>query len=89
MTRTTLIIHGLRDTDQADDIWDLVDILNGGLKSRFRAVGIVMINKPTLLRHHSKDDLKILDYFCTMHVSQTGLILYSGVTPTPPMLCEV
>ncbi|KAJ7816058.1 hypothetical protein B0H14DRAFT_1397553 [Mycena olivaceomarginata] len=87
MPRTTFIVHGVRDTEQADELWILVDQLKDKLKTRFKSLGIVIVSEPALLRHNSEDDRLILDYFCTMHVSET-FVLYSGVSPTPPVLCE-
>ncbi|KAJ7882625.1 hypothetical protein B0H14DRAFT_1467014 [Mycena olivaceomarginata] len=87
MPRTTLIVHGVRDTEQADELWILVDQLKDKLKTRFKSLGIVIVSEPALLRHNSEDDRLILDYFCTMHVSEK-FVLYSGVSPTPPVLCE-
>ncbi|KAJ6459024.1 hypothetical protein C8R45DRAFT_1081570 [Mycena sanguinolenta] len=88
MTRTTLIVHGLRNNEQSDEIWDLADQLKDKLKSRFKAIGLVIVSEPALLYYNSKDDRHFLDYFCAMHVAESGFISYSGVNPTPPVLCE-
>ncbi|KAJ7882621.1 hypothetical protein B0H14DRAFT_3128811 [Mycena olivaceomarginata] len=87
MPRTTFIGHGVRDTEQANELWTLVDQVKDKLKTRFKSLGIVIVSEPVLLRHNSEDERLILDYFCTMHVSET-FVLYSGVSPTPPVLCE-
>ncbi|KAJ7777779.1 kinase-like domain-containing protein [Mycena olivaceomarginata] len=88
MPRTTFIVHSVRDTEQADELCTLVDQLKDNLKTRFKSLGIVIVSEPALLRHNSEDNRLILDYFCTMHVSET-FVLYSGVSLTPPVLCEV
>jgi hypothetical protein len=88
MARTTFILHGVRDTTQADEIWALVDRLKSIFKTRVRGLGIVVVSDPTLYRRISKDN-NILDHFCTIHVSDTGLILYSEDRPKSPVLCEV
>ncbi|KAJ7323599.1 hypothetical protein DFH08DRAFT_348440 [Mycena albidolilacea] len=88
MPRTTLILYGVHDTAQADEIWSVVTELKDALEDRFKAFGIVIVSEPSLLRPEAEDSKFTRVYFETMHVSDTGLILYSGTRPTPPMLCE-
>ncbi|KAJ7791286.1 hypothetical protein B0H14DRAFT_3567337 [Mycena olivaceomarginata] len=39
MPRTTFIVHGVRDTEQANELWTLVDQFKDKLKTRFKSSG--------------------------------------------------
>jgi hypothetical protein len=88
MARTILVVCGIRNTDQAEEIYDIVDILQQRLKNRCKGLSIVMISEPQLLRHVVEDERAALNCV-SMYVSDSGSILYSGNTPSYPILHEV
>ncbi|KAJ7792598.1 hypothetical protein B0H14DRAFT_3498999 [Mycena olivaceomarginata] len=55
MPRTTLILYGVHDTAQADEIWSVVTELKDALEDRFKAFGIVIVSEPSLLRPEAED----------------------------------
>ncbi|KAJ7881007.1 kinase-like domain-containing protein, partial [Mycena olivaceomarginata] len=87
MARTILVVCGIRNTDQAEEIYDIVDILQQRLKNRCKGLSIVMISEPQLLRHVVEDERAALNCV-SMYVSDSGSILYSGNTPSYPILHE-
>ncbi|KAF7330225.1 Serine/threonine-protein kinase STY8 [Mycena venus] len=88
MIRTILILHGFRDTEQAEEIYDTVDILQEKLKDNYKRLGIVIISEPKLFRHVAAKERGILTRACAMYVSDRGPILYSGNAPPSPVLHE-
>ncbi|KAF7330234.1 Kinase-like protein [Mycena venus] len=88
MTRTILILHGFRNTKQAEEIYDTVDILQEKLKDNYKRLGIVIISEPKLFRHVAAEERGMLTRACTMYVSDRGPILYSGDAPPSPVLHE-
>ncbi|KAJ7070451.1 hypothetical protein B0H15DRAFT_895297 [Mycena belliarum] len=82
--RITLIIHGIRNNDQGDEVSDTIDKLEVKLKKLYKYVSIVAISSSKILRHVSDDDTVIMDYVCTLFVSESGNIIYSGKSPAPP-----
>lgn len=89
MTRTILVVHGFRDTEQAEEIYNTVNMLQQKLKDNYKRLGIVIISNPTLFRHVAQKERGILTRACTMHVSDGGPIMYSGNAPTYPVLHKV
>ncbi|KAJ7841398.1 kinase-like domain-containing protein [Mycena olivaceomarginata] len=87
MARTILVVCGIRNTDQAEEIYDIVDMLQRRLKNRCKGLSIVMISEPQLLRHVVEDERAALNCV-SMYVSDSGSILYSGNTPSYPILHE-
>jgi hypothetical protein len=91
--RITLVVHGIRNKEQADEVWRTMDQLPEAasrLKKHYTSIRIVAISSPQLLRHVSKDDSRaIMEYVHTLHFSETGFIRYSGRSPTPPAFYEV
>lgn len=92
MPRAFLVVHGLRNEAHAEEVYEVVESLQRRLKKNaqrdFR-IGIVVVTKSTFLRHVA-DNPAVLDRFCTMYVpGGDGPLIYSGVTPSPPMLYEV
>ncbi|KAJ7491813.1 kinase-like domain-containing protein [Mycena galericulata] len=89
--RAFLVVHGLRSKAHAEEVCEVVESLQRRLKKNMQRdfrIGIVVVTKSTLLRHVA-DSPAILDRFCTMHVpGGDGPLIYSGVTPSPPMLYE-
>ncbi|KAF8207057.1 kinase-like domain-containing protein [Mycena galopus ATCC 62051] len=66
----------------------MINILQEKLENNCQGLGIVVISEPQFLRHIAEDDIAILNSVCTMYVSEIGSILYSGNTPSYPVLHE-
>ncbi|KAJ7608066.1 hypothetical protein DFH06DRAFT_1149244 [Mycena polygramma] len=82
--RIILVVHGIRNNDQGDEVSDTINELEVKLKKRYKYVGVVAISSSKILRHVSDDDPVIMDYVCTLFVSKSGSILYSGKSPNLP-----
>ncbi|KAJ7464055.1 hypothetical protein FB451DRAFT_453740 [Mycena latifolia] len=87
-TRIILIVHGIRNKEQAAEVYDTIDKLEVKLKKNYKHIGIVAISDSKLLRHVSDDDRVIMDYVCMLFVSDAGSIVYSGKNPAPPAFYE-
>jgi hypothetical protein len=87
--RIILIVHGLQNNQQADEVYETIDLLEVKLKKHYKFVGVVVISNPKLLRHVSDDDRAIMRYVCVLHVPDGDSIRYSGRSPTPPTFYEV
>ncbi|KAK7032775.1 Serine/threonine-protein kinase STY8 [Favolaschia claudopus] len=88
VTRTVLLLHGVRSTEQAQDIWSIADILRDKLGTRYPGLGLVIVSTPRFLRHVAELHRSMLECICTMFISDTESVLYSGITPPCPVLHE-
>lgn len=89
IARTILIVQGIRDADQAKEIYVTVRLLQRRLKDPCWSLSIVIISDPKFLRHLDDEYSNLFKYVCTMHVSNTGSTLYSGITSPSRELQEV
>jgi hypothetical protein len=87
--RIILVVHGIRNPEQADEVYEVIDSLEAELEEHYKFVGVVAVSSPELLRHVSDDDPVIMKYVCTMNVSDTRSVMYSGKNPVPPKFYEV
>ncbi|KAJ6449558.1 hypothetical protein C8R45DRAFT_144950 [Mycena sanguinolenta] len=76
-----LVIHGIRTTVQSNELYETFRWLESGIR-------LVIISRPEFLRHVSNTDPKIMQHVCTMHLPDTGPIIYSGRNSSPPLLNE-
>ncbi|KAF8147957.1 hypothetical protein K438DRAFT_457414 [Mycena galopus ATCC 62051] len=86
LRRITLIVHGVHNVEQADQLYETIE----RLKDFHPWIGVVVITEPQLLRHLSHS-LVIMENLCTLYVahgSDAGSIIYSGRHPSPPMFYE-
>ncbi|KAF7365851.1 Kinase-likeprotein [Mycena venus] len=81
----TLIVHGLRNLQHAEEIYDTIHQLRD---KQCQYLKIMVISDPRLLQHLSRDDRHIMEYLCTLHVSATGPIRYSGRNSHLPVFYE-
>jgi hypothetical protein len=86
---TTLVIHGVRNTVQSNELYETIRSLESGLRERCTWIRIVIISRPELLRRVSDADPEIMNHVCTMYVPDTGPMIYSGKSSSPPLLNEV
>lgn len=87
--RIVLVVHGLQNSEQADEVYQTIDLLEARLKELYKYVGVVVVSGPQLLWHVSDADNAIMRYVCTLHMSAGGSIRYSGQNPTLPAFYEV
>ncbi|KAJ7722656.1 hypothetical protein DFH07DRAFT_897892 [Mycena maculata] len=86
--RVIVVVHGIRNPEQADEVYELIDELEVELGKHYKYIGVVAISNPELLRHVSDDDKAIMKYVCTLNVLDNGSVIYSGNSPTPPEFYE-
>ncbi|KAJ7938081.1 hypothetical protein B0H13DRAFT_1943315 [Mycena leptocephala] len=88
-SRVVLLIHGLRQQSQADEIYATVCRLwnEHGNDTADEAVGIVVVGPPPFLRDIPSNNKQVMRHLSTLHVSDAG-IMYSEQTPTPPEFYE-
>ncbi|KAJ6471774.1 hypothetical protein C8R47DRAFT_1297139 [Mycena vitilis] len=84
-----LIVHGIRDITQAEQILALGMYLKRSPENHLHNLAMVVVSEHaphfrTLLADNTKGRG---DYLGLMRVSVTGVVLYSGRIPTPPPLC--
>ncbi|KAF7373686.1 Kinase-like protein [Mycena sanguinolenta] len=80
----TLIVHGVRNMEQANQLYETIDRLSDFCQW----IGIVVITEPQLLLHLSDSARVIMENVCTMCLPDIGPIIYSGKYPSPPMFYE-
>ncbi|KAJ6482743.1 hypothetical protein C8R45DRAFT_1075814, partial [Mycena sanguinolenta] len=85
---TTLVIHGVRDTVQSNELYETIGKLEFELGEYYTWIRIVIISRPELLRHVSDTDPEIMQHVCTMYLPDIGPIIYSGKHSSPPLLNE-
>ncbi|KAF7328844.1 Kinase-like protein [Mycena venus] len=84
MAPIVLIIHGVRNAEQADELYRLIEMLKRGhedpykSKEYYKHIAIVVISSPELFRHLSYHNTAILTYTYTLYMSDSGAIIYSG-----------
>ncbi|KAJ7797615.1 kinase-like domain-containing protein, partial [Mycena leptocephala] len=80
MSPIVLIVHGVRDVDQADELFGLIKKLKRGTSNTeyFKHISIVVITGSKLLRHVSDGGADILNYTYTSYISDAGSVVYSG-----------
>lgn len=86
--RITLIVHGIRNVEQAYPLYETIE----RLRNFYPWIGVVVITKPQVLHHLSDSSRVVMEHVCTMYVpdcSDAGSIIYSGRYPSPPMFYEV
>ncbi|KAJ6469281.1 hypothetical protein C8R45DRAFT_1016544 [Mycena sanguinolenta] len=83
--RVLLIIHGVRDQAQANEIYATICELKE--KKGNEDVGLVVVSDPRLLRATIEDDEKAMRCICTLYASESR-VLYSGTALTPPAFYE-
>ncbi|KAJ7885332.1 hypothetical protein B0H14DRAFT_3431942 [Mycena olivaceomarginata] len=88
MPRIILAIHGVRNAEQADELYETIEGLEVGLGDYYQAIRIVVITDPQLLRHLSDHAHAIMNHVCTLYVSDVGPVLYSGKFSSPPIFYE-
>ncbi|KAF7365848.1 Kinase-like protein [Mycena venus] len=81
----TLIVHGLRNLQHAEEIYDTIHQLRD---RQCQYLKIMVISDPRLLQYLSRADRHIMEYLCTLHVSATGPIRYSGRNSHLPVFYE-
>ncbi|KAK7036085.1 kinase-like protein [Favolaschia claudopus] len=83
-----LVIHGIQNQQQADDIYETIRKLRAQLSKRFKHIGIVVISCVENLQHICDTDKTILNRICTLYISKQGRTIYSGMSPTLPAFYE-
>ncbi|KAJ7860035.1 hypothetical protein B0H13DRAFT_2074350 [Mycena leptocephala] len=78
----------VRNTVQSNELYETIRSLECGLRERCTWIRIVIISRPELLRRVSDADPEIMNHVCTMYVPDTGPIIYSGKSSSPPLLNE-
>ncbi|KAJ7894152.1 hypothetical protein B0H13DRAFT_2525883 [Mycena leptocephala] len=81
MAPVVLIITGVQNIAQADELYRLIEVLNG-----LEVIRIVVITGPNLFRHVSARNEDLLQRAHTLYVSNgpNGPIVYSGKDYVPP-----
>ncbi|KAJ7875920.1 hypothetical protein B0H14DRAFT_2568514 [Mycena olivaceomarginata] len=80
-TRLTVIIHGIRDTAQAAELYSILQSLIVSGQSRCTSLDIVAISSPRRLRQVAKDGITLMEH-------KTGSIIYSRNPPPSPRFHE-
>ncbi|KAJ7858294.1 hypothetical protein B0H13DRAFT_2076187 [Mycena leptocephala] len=83
MSPVVLIVHGVRDVDQAKELFGLIKELKGDIdyssNTEYRKyISIVVITGSELLRHVSDRNEDISTYTYTSYISDAGSVVYSG-----------
>ncbi|KAF7375784.1 hypothetical protein MSAN_00468100 [Mycena sanguinolenta] len=86
--RILLIIHGLRSHEQADEVYKTITALCDGRKQHCDHIRIVVISSLQFWRHVSHKNPPIMEYACSLAVSDDGFVRYSGTNPDPPAFDE-
>ncbi|KAJ6531027.1 hypothetical protein B0H19DRAFT_1190057 [Mycena capillaripes] len=84
----TLVVHGVWSAKQAEELYETLERLEVGLGDYYKSIRMLIITTPTLLRYVSDSDHAIMKRVCTLYVSDTGSVIYSGKFPSPPMFYE-
>ncbi|KAJ7651209.1 hypothetical protein FB45DRAFT_889933 [Roridomyces roridus] len=91
MFGTVLVVHGIKNKEQAAQMWEIIHILQRQLKEEYSWVlRIVIITEPRLFRRVVKKQTLNLGSLPIMHIVEPGLLLYSETRGTlrPPHLSE-
>jgi hypothetical protein len=78
MAPIVLIVHGVRDVDQADELFTLIKNLKRGTSEYFKHISIVVITGPKLFRELADRNVDITTYTYTSYISDAGSVAYSG-----------
>ncbi|KAF7336393.1 Kinase-like protein [Mycena venus] len=85
LPRSTLVVHGVCNTKQAETLYETIKRLGVG---QYNPIRMVVITSPKLLHHLSDSDRAIMKHVCTLYVADIGTIIYSGKYSSPPMFYE-
>ncbi|KAF7336394.1 Kinase-like protein [Mycena venus] len=73
--RSTLVVHGVCNTKQAETLYETIKRLGVG---QYNPIRMVVITSPKLLHHLSDSDRAIMKHVCTLYVADIGTVIYSG-----------
>lgn len=88
-TRQTVIIHGIRDSAQAVEIYRILERLKVRGQRDCTALDIVAISSPQLLHQAANYGVDLMKHVHTLAIAETGSIIYSGNPPPSPRFYEV
>jgi hypothetical protein len=89
VTRPTVIIYGVRDDAQANELYSIIKCLTVDHQDYRTALDIIVISSPQLLRHIAKGGIAVMEHVYTLAVSEGGSIIYSGNPPALPPFYQV
>jgi hypothetical protein len=89
MSPIVLIVHGVRDVDQADELFRLIKRLKRGTFEYLKRISTVVITDSKLLRHVADRNPDILAYTHSSYISDAGSVIYSGKQYSSLLLEEV
>ncbi|KAJ7237101.1 hypothetical protein C8J57DRAFT_1247343 [Mycena rebaudengoi] len=85
-TRQTVIIHGIRDSAQAVEIYRILERLKVRGQRDCTALDIVAISSPQLLHQAANYGVDLMKHVHTLAITETGSIIYS---PPPPVFTRI
>ncbi|KAJ7700928.1 hypothetical protein B0H14DRAFT_763806 [Mycena olivaceomarginata] len=85
MAPAVVVIHGIHDSTQASEVYGIIKHLTVEQHDHRKALDIIVISTPQLLRHVSRGELAIMDLVHTLSVLGIGSIVYSGNPPALPL----